>query len=118
MTGKGIESQGLHVGDNVTIVGGQNHHGIVHHNYAPQRTLEEQLTEVVRLAQVLRGDVSDAADRAALDGALPALAADAATEPATRRRSLMALAAIAATIGTVGEPLLNSVKAALELLGS
>lgn len=41
----------------------------------------------------------------------------ASAEPPARRRSLMALAAIAATVGAVGEPLLGSVKAALELLG-
>ncbi|MFI7006835.1 hypothetical protein [Streptomyces sp. NPDC050145] len=107
-------------GDRVSIIGGQGHQGIVHHHNAPQRTLEEQLREVVQLAQALRGDVP-AEDRSSIDGALPALvgdpAADASTAPPERRRSLMALAAIAATIGTVGEPLLGSVKAALELLG-
>ncbi|MFD9289225.1 hypothetical protein ACFWBV_13210 [Streptomyces sp. NPDC060030] len=102
-------------GDRVSIVGGQGHRGIVHHNHAaPQRTLEEQLGEVVQLALALRGDVPDDTDRASIDHALPALAAD---EPPARRRSLMALAAIAATVGAVGEPLLGSVKAALELLG-
>ncbi|MEU5718571.1 hypothetical protein AB0G71_22875 [Streptomyces sp. NPDC020403] len=105
-------------GDRVSIVGGQGHQGIVHHNHAaPQRTLEEQLREVVQLALALRSDVPDDTDRASIDHALPALADDASAEPPARRRSLMALAAIAATVGAVGEPLLGSVKAALELLG-
>lgn len=108
----------FHFGDRVNIVGGQNHQGIVHHNYAaPQGTLEEHLKEVVQLALALRGDVPHDTDRASIDDALPALAADASAEPPAQRQSLMALAAIAATVGTVGEPLLGSVKAALELLG-
>lgn len=111
-----MTSDNIQFGDRVTIVGGQNHQGIVHHNHAPQRTLEEQLREVLQLAQALRGDLADETDRATLDDALPALTDATPAQLPARRRSLMALAAIAATVGAVGEPLLGAVKAALELL--
>jgi hypothetical protein len=108
----------IHMGDNVTMYGGQGNQGIVHHTYAPPATLEERLTEVVRLARALRATgIDDATDRAALDDALPVLAPGAAPDEPARRGSLRALAGIAATVGAVGEPLLNSVKAALELMG-
>ena len=105
-----------HFGDEVNINGGDGHTGIVHNHYAPQASLEETLRAVVELARALRGEVSDE-DRASIDDALPVLVTGPSAEPTTRRRSLMALAAIAATVGTVGQPLLDSIRAALELLG-
>ncbi|MER5201785.1 hypothetical protein [Streptomyces sp. NPDC002825] len=103
-------------GDAVNINGGQGHTGIVHHHHAPQATLEETLRAVVELARALRGEVPEE-DRSSIDDALPVLAAGPSAEPATRRRSLMALAAVAATVGAIGQPLLDSVRAALELVG-
>ncbi|MCX4788851.1 hypothetical protein OG369_22540 [Streptomyces sp. NBC_01221] len=105
-----------HFGDEVVINGGDGHTGIVHNHHAPQPTLEDTLRAVVELARALRGEVPEE-DQASIDNALPVLAAGPSAEPAPRRRSLMALAAIAATVGTIGQPLLDSVRAALELLG-
>jgi hypothetical protein len=104
---------GNHYGDRVTIHGGTGHQGIVHHHAAPQQSLEDTLRAVVELARALRGEVHPE-DRASIDDALPVLAAGPSAEPAGRRRSLMALAA---TVGSVGQPLLESVRAALDLLG-
>ncbi|MEU0406172.1 hypothetical protein ABZ318_39480 [Streptomyces sp. NPDC006197] len=102
-------------GDAVNIHGGRGHTGIVHHHHAPQATLEETLRAVVELARALRGAVPEE-DRASIDDALPVLTDGPAAEPAARRRSLMALAAVAATVGAIGQPLLDSVRAALELI--
>ncbi|WP_369145073.1 hypothetical protein [Streptomyces sp. R44] len=101
-------------GDAVNINGGQGHTGIVHH-HAPQASLEETLRAVVELARALRGEVPEE-DRSSIDDALPVLAAGPSAEAGSRRRSLMALAAVAATVGAIGQPLLDSVRAALELL--
>ncbi|MEU6663087.1 hypothetical protein [Streptomyces sp. NPDC046821] len=103
-------------GDRVVINGGDGHTGIVHNHHAPQPTLEETLRAVVELARALRGDVPEE-DQASIDEVLPVLAAGPSAEPATRRRSLMALAAIASTIGAIGQPLLDTVRSALDLLG-
>ncbi|MEV6162875.1 hypothetical protein AB0L71_13280 [Streptomyces sp. NPDC052052] len=105
-----------HFGDEVNIYGGSGHTGIAHNHHAPQPTLEETLRTVVELARALRSEVPEE-DRASIDGALPVLADGPSAEPTTRRRSLMALAAIAATVGSIGQPLLESVRAALELIG-
>ncbi|MEV4425511.1 hypothetical protein ACN9M0_16700 [Streptomyces sp. R-07] len=102
-------------GDAVNIHGGQGHTGIVHNHHAPQANLDETLRAVVELAKALRGEVPEE-DRASIDDALPVLADGPSAEPVARRRSLMALAAIAATVGAIGQPLLDSVRAALELL--
>ncbi|MFE7553447.1 hypothetical protein [Streptomyces gardneri] len=105
-------------GDQVNIFGGEGHTGIVHHHPAPpQPTLEEALRTVVELMRVLRAEVPPE-DRGSFDDALPVLAADEdATAPPARRRALLTVAGIAALLGTVGTPLLDASRAALELLG-
>ncbi|MER8231181.1 hypothetical protein [Streptomyces sp. NPDC094049] len=105
-----------HFGDVVNIHGGQHHQGIVHHHHAPAPTLQETLKAVADLARALRGEVPEE-DRASIDAALPVLAAEPAAGPGAQRRSLMALAAVAVAVGTVGQPLLDTVRAALDLLG-
>ncbi|MET9671914.1 hypothetical protein ABZY68_02300 [Streptomyces sp. NPDC006482] len=104
-------------GDQVNIFGGTAHTGIVHHHVAAQPTLEEALRAVVALMRELRAEVAPE-DRGAFDEALPVLAADAPAEAQqTRRRALVTVAGIAAVLGTVGTPLLDAARAALELLG-
>ncbi|MCX5391640.1 hypothetical protein [Streptomyces sp. NBC_00094] len=114
-------------GDQVNIFGGTAHTGIVHHHVAAQPTLEEALRAVVALMRELRAEVAPE-DRGAFDEALPVLAADVLAAPApavdapadaqqTRRRALVTVAGIAAVLGTVGTPLLEAARAALELLG-
>ncbi|GEB58749.1 hypothetical protein [Streptomyces gardneri] len=106
-------------GDQVNIFGGEGHTGIVHHHAGPQQqpTLEEALRTVVELMRVLRAEVPPE-DRGSFDDALPVLAADEdATPPPVRRRALLTVAGIAALLGTVGTPLLDAARAALELLG-
>ncbi|MFB7606050.1 hypothetical protein [Streptomyces gardneri] len=111
-------------GDVVNIHDGSGHQGIVH-NYAaaPQPpTLDEALRTVVTLMRELRAEVGPEGQRA-FDDALPVLAADAtdvagtAVEVPGRRRALITVAGIAALLGTVGTPLLDAARAALELLG-
>lgn len=107
--------------DTVNIFGGEGHTGIVHNHPAPppQPTLEEALRTVVAIVRELRAEVAPE-DRRSLDEALPVLEADAA-DPAVgtpvRRRALLTVAGIAAMLGTLGAPLLDSARAALELLG-
>uniref|UniRef100_A0AAU3H5C8 Uncharacterized protein n=1 Tax=Streptomyces sp. NBC_01401 TaxID=2903854 RepID=A0AAU3H5C8_9ACTN len=105
-----------HFGDSVNINGGHGHTGIAHHHHAPQPSLDETLRAVIEMARALRGEVSDEG-RASIDGALPALAADGSANPVARRRSLAAVAAVAASVGAIGQPLLDTIKSALELLG-
>ncbi|MEU9856928.1 hypothetical protein [Streptomyces sp. NPDC047974] len=103
-------------GDVVNMHGGQGNQGIVHHHApAPALTPEQALAAVRELAEALRTQLPDA-DREALDEGLAGL--DEAAAGPERRRTLLAIAGIAATVGTLGQPLLDSVRAALELLGS
>ncbi|MFB7590447.1 hypothetical protein [Streptomyces sp. NPDC056169] len=67
----------------------------------------------------LRAEVAPE-DRTAFDEALPVVAADTAdpgVATPVRRRALVTVAGIAALLGAVGTPLLDSARAALELLG-
>ncbi|MFI9748334.1 hypothetical protein [Streptomyces sp. NPDC052494] len=112
-------AEGNHYGDRVNMIGGFGNKGIVHNHPAPQQqpTLDEALRTVVALMRELRAEVPSE-DRGSFDEALPVLAADeAATAPPVRRRALLTVAGIAAILGTVGTPLLDAARAALELLG-
>ncbi|MEU3610620.1 hypothetical protein AB0E83_35080 [Streptomyces sp. NPDC035033] len=105
-------------GDTVNMYDGQHNTGIVH-NHAPAPALTPEQAEalaVVRsLAAALRGQLPEA-DREALDAGLAGLGEAAAGTD--RRRTLFAIAGIAATVGALGQPLLDSVRAALELFGA
>ncbi|MEU3691015.1 hypothetical protein [Streptomyces narbonensis] len=106
-------------GDAVIIHDGTGHQGIVHNYAAPPQppTLEEALRTVVALMRELRAEVGPE-DQRSFDDALPVLAADeAAAAPPVQRRALLTVAGIAALLGTVGTPLLDAARAALELLG-
>ncbi|GGY43408.1 hypothetical protein [Streptomyces omiyaensis] len=103
-------------GDTVNMYGGERNTGIVHHHApVPATTPEQALAAVRELAEALRAQLPDA-DREALDEGLAEL--DGAAPGPSRRRTLLALAGIAATVGAVGQPLLDAVRAALELLAA
>ncbi|MBD0707229.1 MULTISPECIES: hypothetical protein [unclassified Streptomyces] len=103
-----------HFGDVVNINGGDGHTGIVHHHHAPGLTPEQAEALVAGLARALRGEVP-AGYRDSIDEALPALAEGASVAPAVRRRSLRALETVAVGVGTIGQPLLEAVRTALDL---
>ncbi|MEU3748154.1 MULTISPECIES: hypothetical protein [Streptomyces] len=111
-------------GDAVIIHDGTGHQGIVHNYAAPPKppTLDEALRTVVALMRELRAEVGPE-DQRSFDDALPVLAADAtdaagtAVEVPGRRRALLTVVGIATLLGTVGTPLLDAARAALELLG-
>ncbi|MFF0555556.1 hypothetical protein ACH4ZU_29920 [Streptomyces sp. NPDC020472] len=95
-------------GDVVNMHGGHGNQGIVHHHSSPEA--ERLLAEVLARVEELRGQVTpEVAEE--LDGASAALAV-----PQTRQGGLAVLRAVAATAGAVGQPLLDAVRAALELV--
>ncbi|MFI6419567.1 hypothetical protein ACIBG6_19505 [Streptomyces sp. NPDC050842] len=115
------DGNNYYFGDAVNIHGGTEITGIVNNYPAPpqQPTLEEALRTVVALMRELRAEVAPE-DQQSFDEALPVLAADATgagVETPVRRRALLTVAGIAAMLGTLGAPLLDSARAALELLG-
>lgn len=109
-------------GDSVTMHGGTGNTGIVKNQTAPAAAepaspaLQEAVEELRRLIQELRGQVP-AASAQSIDDSLPDITADADTPSQERHRALMAVAGIAATVGTVGQPVLEAVNRILGLLG-
>ncbi|MEU3395982.1 DUF5955 family protein [Streptomyces filamentosus] len=103
-------------GDVVNMRDGQGNQGIVHHHAPAAPVTREQALRAVReLAEALRTELPEP-DRQALDEELAALGGSGEGPP--RRRTLLAIAGIAASVGALGQPLLDSVRAALELLGT
>lgn len=105
-------------GDYVEMHGGSGNTGIDKRTTVQQLPPEarEALRELLVLVAELRTRVTPAgADT--IDGALPALRADAAVEPQQRRSALYAVAGIAATAGALGAPIVEGVNKVLELLG-
>ncbi|WP_225798995.1 hypothetical protein [Streptomyces sp. NK15101] len=96
-------------GDVVNMHGGHGNRGIVHYHSSPE--VERLLAEVLARVEELRGQVApEVAEE--LDGATAALAV-----PQTRQGGLAVLRAVAATVGGVGQPLLDAVLAVQQLLG-
>lgn len=109
-------------GDNVNIIGGTGHTGMVK-NYgassgpAMDPELRAALGELVRLVGELREQVPPATAQT-IDAALPVLASDDTTQQQERHGALMAIAGIAATAGALGAPVLDAVNRVLQLLGA
>ncbi|MDQ0599857.1 hypothetical protein QF037_004202 [Streptomyces canus] len=105
-------------GDNVNMHGGMGNTGIVKHQVpaADTASLVDAVAELRGLIESLRDQVP-AASAQALDDSLPAIRADASALPQDRHRALMAVAGIAATIGAVGQPVLEAVNRVLGLIG-
>ncbi|KNB51763.1 hypothetical protein [Streptomyces caatingaensis] len=108
-------------GDSVTMHGGTGNTGMVK-NQAPagppsDDALRTAVEELLRAARELRPSLPPAGARA-LDDTLPDVTDPAPARPQDRHRALLAVAGIAATVGTVGQPLLDAVNRVLELLGA
>ncbi|WP_329175469.1 hypothetical protein OG754_20885 [Streptomyces decoyicus] len=107
-------------GDHVTMHGGSGNVGI-DKRATPAQELPPDVQEALRallvLAQGLRAQVPPASADA-LDVALPALRAESDVPPPERHRALLAVAGIAATVGTLGTPIVQAVNHILELLGA
>lgn len=107
-------------GDHVTMHGGTGNTGIDKRVAAAQeqpQAVQEALSELLTLLQELRAQVPPAS-AGALDDSLPALRADADVQPQERHRALLAVAGIAATIGSLGVPVVEAVNKVLELIGA
>jgi hypothetical protein len=119
-----MSENNYYYGNTVNMHGGTNNTGMVNHQsgtvgaQASSPALEAAVAELLRLVRELRGNVPSATAQS-IDEALPALAAPASdTPPEDRRRALMTVAGIAATAGAIGQPVLDSVRAVLELIGA
>ncbi|MET9434000.1 hypothetical protein [Streptomyces sp. NPDC006551] len=111
-------------GNTVNMHGGTGNIGMVNHQsgtvgaQASSPALEAAVRELIQLLQELRSNVTPVTAQS-IDEALPALAAPASeAPPEDRRRALMTVAGIAATAGAIGQPVLDSVRAVLELIGA
>ncbi|WP_030152843.1 hypothetical protein [Streptomyces sp. NRRL S-244] len=105
----------------VNIHGGSHNIGMVNHGSEPAAqpvdpALAEAVGELIVLLERLRDHVSPLTAQS-IDDSLPALAVGpGAAAPQERHRALMAVAGIAATVGAIGQPVLDAVRAVLELL--
>ncbi|CAM5703451.1 hypothetical protein [Streptomyces aurantiogriseus] len=117
-----MSGDNYYFGDSVTMNGGIGNTGIVKNQGAADGAgavspaLLEAVEELRRLVEALREQVPPASAQA-IDDSLPALTADATTAPQERHRALMAIAGVAATVGAVGQPVLDLVNRILGLLG-
>ncbi|OIK00103.1 hypothetical protein [Streptomyces colonosanans] len=115
-----MSGDNYYFGDNVTMHGGTGNTGIVKNQVAPVEpvppALESAVAELRRLVEVLREQVPSASAQA-IDDSLPVITADATAPAQDRHRALMAVAGIAATVGAVGQPVLEAVNRILGLLG-
>ncbi|MER5434953.1 hypothetical protein [Streptomyces sp. NPDC002588] len=111
-----------HYGDNVNMYGGSGNIGMIKNQgvvpAAPASPeLEAAVRELLALLRELRPHIP-AVSAQALDDSLPALTADAAAPVQERHRALIAVAGIAATIGAVGQPVVEAVNRILGLLSA
>ncbi|MDT9693022.1 hypothetical protein Q5762_32810 [Streptomyces sp. P9(2023)] len=102
-------------GDAVIMHGGQDNVGINKNQYGSP-ALEQALVRVLERVGELRCGVPAEAQES-LDGALPVLATDSGASPEARRSALEVIRAVAGTAGSIGQPLLDATRAALQLLG-
>ncbi|MFG2330081.1 hypothetical protein ACGFMM_10685 [Streptomyces sp. NPDC048604] len=118
MTDGNATSGNHNYGQQVNVYGGRGNHGSIvnHHAPAAPAGLEDALRAVLEQAARVRGQLAPS-DARSVDETLPVLDPDAPAPPEDRRRALLTVAGVAATVGAVAQPLLDSVRAALELLG-
>jgi len=108
-------------GDSVNMYGGTNNTGIIKNQYSGAaqpvpRALLESIEELSRLLQELRDQVEPATVQV-IDDSLPVISSQ-ASAPQERHRALIAVATIAATVGALGQPVVEAVNRVLELLGT
>ncbi|MGW0204924.1 hypothetical protein ACWDZ8_03585 [Streptomyces sp. NPDC003233] len=113
-------SNNYYYGDNVNMYGGQGNQGIVKNQAgagAGQQdpALVAALAELHRLIAELRAQVPTPSAQL-LDDSLPALSPDATVPAQERHRALMAIAGIATTVGAVGQPVAEAVRAVIGMI--
>ncbi|MER6916639.1 hypothetical protein ABT354_33730 [Streptomyces sp. NPDC000594] len=108
-------------GPTVNMHGGTGNTGMVNNHWGPaggtagSPALEEAVQELVALLRELRDRVPPLSAQS-IDEAVPVLTAGPSVEPQERHRALMAIAGIATTAGTLGQPVADAVRLVLELL--
>ncbi|MES9506797.1 hypothetical protein ABWJ92_10345 [Streptomyces sp. NPDC000609] len=119
-----MSGDSYYFGDNVNMHGGRGNTGIVKNQAVPANTaavspaLQSAIEELLQLVEELRDRVPPASAQA-IDESLGDISADDdAAPPQDRHRALMAVAGIAATVGVVGQPVLDAVNKILDLLGA
>ncbi|MFI5689618.1 hypothetical protein [Streptomyces sp. NPDC051636] len=117
-----MSGDNYYFGDSVSMHGGQGNTGIIKNQAAPAAPaaspeLEAAVRELVALVEQLRGQVPPASAQA-IDDSLPDITADPGAPTQQRHRALMAVAGIAATVGAVGQPVVEAVNRILGLLSS
>ncbi|WP_329196402.1 hypothetical protein [Streptomyces sp. NBC_01435] len=118
-----MSGDSYYFGDNVNMHGGRGNTGIVKNLAAAvdaaavSPALQSAVEELLQLVGELRDRVPSASAQA-IDESLGDISADDAAPPQDRHRALMAIAGIAATVGAVGQPVLDAVNKILELLGA
>ncbi|MET9829029.1 hypothetical protein ABZ078_06920 [Streptomyces sp. NPDC006385] len=117
-----MSGDSYHFGDSVTMNGGRDNIGIdkrqtVSGDASPASAeMLSAVQELLRLVEELRAQVP-AASAQTIDDSLPAISADGTVPAQDRHRALMAVAGIAATVGAVGQPVIDAVNKVLGLLG-
>ncbi|MFJ2174572.1 hypothetical protein ACIOHE_16890 [Streptomyces sp. NPDC087851] len=118
-----MSGDSYYFGDNVNMHGGQGNTGIVKNQVAATDSatvspaLRSAVEELLQLVGELRDRVPPASAQS-IDDSLPDISAAPDAPPQDRHRALMAVAGIAATVGVVGQPVLDAVNKILELLGA
>ncbi|WP_392671757.1 hypothetical protein [Streptomyces sp. LN785] len=118
-----MSGDSYYFGDNVNMHGGQGNTGMIK-NQAPAAdaapvspALQSAVEELLRLAQELRDRVPPAGAQV-IDDSLADIGTAEDAPSQDGHRALMAVAGIAATVGAVGQPVLDAVNKVLELLGA
>ncbi|MFB6843928.1 hypothetical protein ACFCXS_03490 [Streptomyces sp. NPDC056373] len=111
-----MSGNNYHYGDNVNMHGGSGNTGIVKNGTTGDTdpALRLALAELIREVRELRDQLPQPSAQL-IDESLPVLAADAA--PAQERhRALLAVAAIAAAVGAVGQPVAEAANRILQMV--
>jgi hypothetical protein len=108
-------------GDNVNMYGGRNNRGMVKYQNGsgseqPPPAVVAAIGELHRMIEELRTQVP-AHSAQLITESLPALDADAAVPAQERHRALVTIAGVAATLGTIGQPVAEAVQTILGMLG-
>ncbi|MGW3987679.1 hypothetical protein [Streptomyces sp. NPDC004830] len=112
-----MSGNNYYYGDNVSMHGGSGNTGIVKNGGAGDTdpALRLALAELLQGVRELREQLPQPSVQL-IDESLPVLAADAAP-PQERHRALLAVAAIAAAVGAVGQPVAEAANRILQMLG-
>lgn len=112
-----MSGNNYYYGDNVTMHGGSGNTGIVKNGAtgdAMDPALRLAIAELLQGVRELRDQLPQPSAQL-IDESLPVLSADAAP-PEERHRALMAVAAIAAAVGAVGQPVAEAANRILQML--